>query len=180
MDRRLSRQIDYLDLFDTSSSSEDETSNDEELISALNYVYSLNNRRQKIIKVRSNCFDEYDDFEFERRFRLPKFMVLDLADILESSLKTSNAKGQPISVLNQILITLRFYAVGTFQIVIGDLFSVSQPTISRIIKRVSIAIAKLADRYIVFGNIAELKEEFFTYAGIPGIIGIIDGIDMNI
>ncbi|KAH9384202.1 hypothetical protein HPB48_026195 [Haemaphysalis longicornis] len=46
-------------------------------------------------------------------------------------------RGSPIPPMLQLLIALRFYGVGTFQVVTGDLVNVSQPTVCRAVKRMS-------------------------------------------
>ena len=48
----------------------------------------------------------------------------------------------------QIAATLRFYATGHFQITDGDLFGLSQPSVYRIIKRVTQAIASKKNHFI--------------------------------
>lgn len=75
----------------------------------------------------------------------------------------------------------RFYATGIFQIVNGDLFKVHQTTISRIVKRVTRALASLAQQYISMpstpAEIATTKEGFYRMVnpnGIPNTIGLID------
>lgn len=82
-----------------------------------------------------------------------------------------------VSPLQQLLITLRFYTTGTFQLVDGDLFGVSQPTISRIVKRVSGVIASHYNEVIRFpqGNaLLHVQRGFMDIGGIPGIVGAID------
>ena len=50
--------------------------------------------------------------------------------------------------MQQVLIALRFYATGTFQRVIGDLFGVSVFAASRVIHKVSRAIAKQKRQFL--------------------------------
>ena len=86
-------------------------------------------------------------------------------------------RGLPVPPLLQFLGTLRFNATGSFQSVIGDLFQVSQPAMSRIIKRVSTAIASQHRDFIKFPNrdsLSSEKQKFMEIGGIPGVIGAID------
>ena len=60
---------------------------------------------------------------------------------------------------------------------IGELTTVSQPTISRIIKRVASAIASLKPRFIRFPQDRQCsreKQKFMEIGGIPGVLGAID------
>ena len=59
----------------------------------------------------------------------------------------------------------------------GDLFGVHESTVSRIIKRVSIALASLYKQYVKFtsGNkVQEIQRQFMQQSRIPGIVGAID------
>ena len=59
----------------------------------------------------------------------------------------------------------------------GDLFGVHECTVSRMIKRVSIAFASLYKQYVKFpsGNkIQEIQRQFMQQNRIPGIVGAID------
>jgi hypothetical protein len=56
----------------------------------------------------------------------------------------------------------------------GDLFGVHESTVSRIIKRVSIALASLYKQYVKFtsGNkVQEIQRQFMQQSRIPGIVG---------
>jgi hypothetical protein len=72
-----------------------------------------------------------------------------------NSNRTENYKNEKDSLppIIQLAIVLRFYATGQFQITEGDLHGRHQSTVSRLVKKVSIAIAKLkskdADKNIV-------------------------------
>lgn len=80
--------------------------------------------------------------------------------------------------MHQLLITLRFYATGTFQIVIGDLFNVHNSTVCKIIHKITAAIAKLCPKYVKFPMPGEERRkqmtEVYQLSGLPGVIGAID------
>ena len=69
-----------------------------------------------------------------------------------------------------------FFAIGHFQGTDGDLTQVSQPSVSRIIKRILIAIAQNRHQF-EFGltNLTKAKLDFFEYADLPNIVDAIDG-----
>lgn len=83
-----------------------------------------------------------------------------------------------VSPLNQLLITLRYYATGTFQLVVGDTFNVHKSTVCRIVHRVTAAIARLRPKYVRFPATREERHKvmtsFFSTSGMPGVIGAID------
>jgi hypothetical protein len=76
-----------------------------------------------------------------------------------------------------LLITIRFFATGTMLNMVGDLMGIHKSTTSRIIYKVSRALALLAREFIKFPNnqaeINEIKRGFYI-ARFPGCIGAID------
>lgn len=77
----------------------------------------------------------------------------------------------------QIMIALRFYASGSFQEIIGDIFGVSKATVCRVVHRVSAAIAATMNHHVKFDQQAGAnvtKAKFFAMSMFPGIIGCID------
>ncbi|GFX83872.1 putative nuclease HARBI1 [Trichonephila clavipes] len=88
---------------------------------------------------------------------------------------------QPVE---QVLIALRFYAVACMQLAIADLFDVSQPTVCRVVHRVSEAIASLLPDFIHLPVNREehtkVSRKFFSIAGFPKVIGALDGTFVRI
>ncbi|KAG7305781.1 hypothetical protein JYU34_009914 [Plutella xylostella] len=75
----------------------------------------------------------------------------------------------------RLLLTMRYYATGSFLTVVGDFTGVSKTSASRIVKTVSEAIARLRPQFIQFprDNI-QIQQEFFDIARFPKLIGAID------
>lgn len=80
--------------------------------------------------------------------------------------------------MNQLLLTLRYYATGNMLISVADFLGVSKSSACRIVERVSIAIASLSEQYIhMYQNNVELDtaaQEFYRIARFPRVIGAID------
>ena len=118
------------------------------------------NRRNTHVRLRDrfNPLEEYDDEAFRLRFRLRKDSVSDLVKILAKDLEHQTRRGLPLTPIQQVLIALRFYATGTFQRVIGDLFGVSVFAACRVIHKVSRAIAKQKRQFLsIPGNLTDVK-----------------------
>lgn len=65
--------------------------------------------------------------------------------------------------------------------VTGDLISVSQPTVSRIVKMVSHLFSLKIQQFIKFpNNLERIKEDFYTIARFPGVVGAVDGTHIPI
>ncbi|KAK9708085.1 DDE superfamily endonuclease [Popillia japonica] len=115
----------------------------------VNYV----NRNRRPYKTRSRYttednFNKYDDTEFISRYRLSKETVFDLLRLIEHRLVHHSNRNNPIPPLQQHLITLRFYATGSFYITIGDFGVIHKSTVCKIIHKVTRAICTLRPRYV--------------------------------
>ena len=65
--------------------------------------------------------------------------------------------------------------------VVVDLFHISQSSVSKIVKRVSILLAEQSRRFIKFPNdLGVVKERFRQIAGFPRAIGCVDGVNIPI
>ncbi|XP_024888320.1 putative nuclease HARBI1 isoform X2 [Temnothorax curvispinosus] len=123
-----------------------------------------------------NDSDSDDGFEDENvendiRWRLPKRYILN------EQLQRNDNRGLPISPIMQLLITLRFYATSSFQIVNGDIRGVSQASVSCIVARVSTILASHLKQYINFSTQQRQRQNtnrFYEVANFPRIIGCID------
>lgn len=80
--------------------------------------------------------------------------------------------------MNQLLVALRFYATGSFQLVVGDTFSIDNSTVCRTLHKVSRAIAKLMPKYVTFPTtpveLNKTMQLFYNVSKLPGVIGAID------
>lgn len=82
-----------------------------------------------------------------------------------------------MSPINQLLICLRVYATGGHLLSIADFGGIHTSTVSRIVKRVSEAIASLRPIYIKFPSTPEeiqaTQNNFFAIASFPRVVGVI-------
>ncbi|XP_063222478.1 putative nuclease HARBI1 [Bacillus rossius redtenbacheri] len=134
--------------------------------------------RRRIYLPRSNPFEEYDDKKFVMRYRLSKETVVRVLAQIEDNLTFNSNRNRPVSPMNQLLLSLRFYATGAFMVVCGDLVGIHKSTVSRIIKRVTYNLAMLGRNVIKMpSNDIERRSvmrSFHSIAGYPGVIGCID------
>ncbi|GFQ92124.1 nuclease HARBI1 [Trichonephila clavata] len=153
-------------------------------VTQLDFLEKLESRRKRKFVVRGSFFEELDDYEFQRRFRLTKENVAELTLLIEHKLESKTSCNNALSPLEQVLIALRFYAVACMQLAIADLCDVSQPTVCRVVHRVSEAIASLLPDFIHLPvNREECKtvsRKFFNIAGFPKVIGALDGTFVRI
>ncbi|CAB3241139.1 unnamed protein product [Arctia plantaginis] len=114
-----------------------------------------------------------NDYEFAYRFRLNKSAVNQLINWIQPYLSVTSKRNHGISTLHQILLALRFYALGTMLVSVPDFIGVSIASASRIVSDVSKAIARLYSNFVVLQN--HTQQEFYNIARFPRVHGVIDG-----
>ncbi|XP_001951909.1 putative nuclease HARBI1 [Acyrthosiphon pisum] len=153
----------------SSSSSSDDS--DEDIIPQI----LINLPRPRRFRDRSNPLQDYDDLDFKCRFRLSKETFMILLHMIGDSIKHRSSSLSPVL---QLLIALRYYATGAFQMVLGDHIQVHKSTVYRVIKTVSTEIARLRPHFIEFpSTVAEQRRVqlgFFRLHQFPRVIGALD------
>ncbi|XP_032687237.1 putative nuclease HARBI1 [Odontomachus brunneus] len=141
-------------------------------------------RRPYIIRNKPNNFEVWDDKEFFDRFRLKKDTVLELLHAIEERLLILWNRSRSLTPINQLLLTLRFYATGNFLRACGDFSGVSISTASRVVAKVSMAIASLSAAMInmpqSIEEIRTTQRAFYEMYKFPRVIGCIDGTHIRI
>ncbi len=132
---------------------------------------------------RPRVLDIFTDTEFKQRFRFSKQTFHHLLEEFGAELSFTSDRNNPVSSEIKLLLTLRFYAANTFQIIDGDSFGVHQTSACRIVHRVSDVIARSAHRYVKSPSQQEFQDiahEFYRKSGFPGIVGVLDGTHIRI
>lgn len=142
--------------------------------------------QQRVFRDRRNVFDNYSEDQFRERFRYSKNGVMKLVEFLRVDLEKSSNRSCDFPSEFEILIALRFYASGSMQLVLADTFNDTVPksSVSRIIEKISTALANHADSVIKFPStneeISAVKNGFFNLYGMPGVLGCVDGTHIPI
>ncbi|CAI6375872.1 unnamed protein product [Macrosiphum euphorbiae] len=135
-------------------------------------------RRPRVFKERRNYLLTMNNEEFKKRFRLSKNAVVHIIDQIRDKIAHRTDRNNAVSPENQVLLTLRFYALGTIYQAVGDFVGVSTATAGRIIPRVTHEIAKMRKDIIRMPStqeeINQAKLNFFSIAKFPRVIGVID------
>ena len=117
-------------------------------------------RQIRRLRDRFDPLEGFDGEDFRLRFRFRKDSVIDLVKILDKDLQHQTRRGLPLTPMQQVLIALRFYATGTFERVVGDLFGVSVIAACTVIHKVSRAIAKQKGHFLSFPDNLTPSESF--------------------
>lgn len=127
--------------------------------------------------------DDYTDEQLRSRYRFGKISLTYIENLIKNYLQQETRRNHAIPPLYQVLMTLRFYASGSFLQVIGDTFGVDKATVSRAVSDVSKAlVSKRADfiKWPTNDEVKTIKSSFFRLGGFPGVIGCVDGTHVRI
>lgn len=135
-------------------------------------------RRERLFRDRLNPLEFYDDLELYKRFRFDRHSIMYITEMLQLDLQRPTERNLAIPVRSQVLVALRFYATGSFQVLVGDSYGIHKSTVSRIIHRVSRALARQINNFITFPTtlqeMNQSKHLFYNICGFPNTIGAID------
>ena len=148
-----------------------------------NFAAYSNIPKPRTNRERLNPMNAYMDEEFRRRYRFAKTSFLLILNLVYNNLKPSNLRNNPVEPLHQLLIALRFYVMGSYQMTDGDLFGIHQSSVCRIVHKVSRALAQLRSQYVKFLTVAEqniIKRGFYSMRQFPGVIGAVDGTHIKL
>ena len=90
--------------------------------------------RQRVFRDRLNPIDVYNDTEFIARYRVTKYMFVQL----QKNVVTIRSHSIPAST--QLAVTLQFLATSSFQTAVATSHGISQPSVSRCICTVTDAL----------------------------------------
>ena len=153
------------------------------LLLELGRLHRLHGQRQqmerRLFRDRSNPLDFLSDEQVIKRYRLDRDSIFDLCDDFKNQLERPTNRSSSLPVSLQIMITLRYYASGSYLNVIGDAHGVSKMAVSRSITDVTRFIVRDITKYIKFPMTNEeqmsVKYAFFDIKEFPLVLGAIDG-----
>ncbi|KAM4531402.1 putative nuclease HARBI1 [Odontesthes bonariensis] len=148
-------------------------------------VHRYHRRRHhaRVYAERAKPLKQYTSEELYARFRFGRDDIKYIADLVRPTLQHKTQRSHALSVEEQCLIALRFYACGTFYQVIGDNMGVDKSTVSNVVKVVSVALGSLINQFVSFpkdDQIAQTKHTFFHMRNMPNTIGVIDCTHVHI
>ncbi|KAM4540107.1 putative nuclease HARBI1 [Odontesthes bonariensis] len=147
-------------------------------------VHRYHRRRHhaRVYAERAKPLEQYTSEELYARFRFGRDDIKYIADV-RPTLQHKTQRSHALSVKEQCLIALHFYACGTFYQVIGDNMGVDKSTVSNMVKVVSVALGSGINQFVSFpkdDQIAQTKHTFFHMGNMPNTIGVIDCTHVHI
>lgn len=103
------------------------------------------------------------------------YLLIEVGAVSRYIIKNLYFRNQAVPTKTSLLLTLRYLATGSYLRSAADFCGVSPPTASRIVKKVTEAIAQLRTMIIKFpDNLSTLQDGFYEIASFPRVIGALD------
>lgn len=102
---------------------------------------------------------------------------MEILHIVDLNIKPLTLTNRSINSLDQLLITLSFYATRAFQRILGDTMNISQSTVKKIVHKVTSEIASLKPNYIKIPTDDEYNKVMLDFFGIVGFTRVLGAID---
>ena len=110
------------------------------------YIYLQRNRRnlrrERLFRDRLNPLEVYDDTEIRSLFRFQRCHIISIVEDVRPHLEVGSGRGRSLAPLQQVCISLRFYATGCMQLSLGVWINVHQSTVSRTVWTVTLALLR--------------------------------------
>ena len=148
-------------------------------------VRPIYTRRDRNFNLNGNLLDGLFEAEVKSRYRFSRDSIQYITDTLAPDLERPTERNHALKPKEQVLVALRFFASGSFLELVGDTVGgIPKCTVSRIVSRVSTALARKENQFIRWPSTAserqEIKQGFLEKGGFPGVIGCIDGTHVRI
>jgi len=145
------------------------------------YIFALRQPTQS--RFRPTLMDLRDD-DIQQITRLTRDAVEELCELLRDDLERQTRCTNALTVENQLLCGLQFLSSESFQWMVGRSCGLSQPSCSRAVAIVTETLCRRAGDYIRFPTtpsvVNTVKQSFHALAGVPNVIGAIDGTHIAI
>ena len=140
-------------------------------------------RRTRPIPDRSDPFVKFNEIEIYQKFRFPRQELIQLLGLIEPALTQQNRGRLTLSPMQQLLLTLRYFATSTFMDVTAELLGVSKSSVSRVVSRVTDALFEIRMNHILFPDQAQANHHKVVWNqayGFPNAFACIDGTQVRI
>ena len=143
-----------------------------------------NVRRNRIFRDRDNPLDYLDDVEIIHKYRLSRPLIITLCRMFQNYLHRPTMRSHAFTISLQVMVALRFYASGSFQLVNADVHRLSRSSESNITRDVTNCLNRVSNQYIkIPTDQVELNttmQVFHNIADFPNVVGAIDGTYIRI
>lgn len=138
---------------------------------------------RRIFRDHQNPLEVFDDDQVYRKFRFRREDILHITNEIEHHIDFPLPRKGSLTPLLKVLLTLRFYATGTFYNPVGEMIGVSESTVCRTVQSVTNGLLAHAREHICMPSQEEADRSkiiFYNIAGFPSCFAAIDGTHVAI
>ncbi|KAK0144350.1 putative nuclease HARBI1 [Merluccius polli] len=146
------------------------------------HLPAIQDGRTRIVRPRLDILSFPEEYLFER-YRFSSNTIIYLNHILRPYITNLTHRGRALTSEQTLSIALRCFANGSFLYNIGDAEHIGKATVCRAVRKVSLALKRLLPVMVVFPGhkpVRNIKEEFHRIAGLPNVMGCVDGTQIPI
>ena len=133
---------------------------------------------------RDNPLDYLDDTDIIRKYILSRPLITNLCRMFQRDLQRSTMRSHAFPVSLQVMVALRFFATGSFQLVNADVYNISRANVSHISRDVTACLIRVCNQFIKMptdqAELHTIMQGFYDIANFPNIVGAIDGTHVRI
>jgi len=140
-------------------------------------------REPRQVWERSNPLIEYNEADFKAHFRFNRDNFFKLVDLVKGELNSSDKRGLPLSPLQQLALTLAFYASGAFQRICGQMLGVKKACAHQTIKRGTTILSDKSHEFIKMPTAQEMRDSargLYERFNIPFVALCVDGTHIKL
>ena len=135
-------------------------------------------KRERLIKDRSNPLEKLLPDQVKARYRFYPETIYEICKIVRPAVVRKTKRSSALPVLWQVLLALRFFATGSYYLVLGDTMHVSKSSVCRCVYNIAKVLVDIRRKVIKFPNTQtrlQIKRAFYALGGIPNVTGCVDG-----
>uniref|UniRef100_A0A672HET4 Nuclease HARBI1 n=1 Tax=Salarias fasciatus TaxID=181472 RepID=A0A672HET4_SALFA len=127
-----------------------------------------------------NLLQQYSNEEPYARHRFRRDDISYLCGVLRPYLKRRTMRSHALTVEEQVLTALCFFACSSFYEVIADGIAITKATEEYVVHSVASSLSSILNTYVKFPESNSEISRFFSMASMPDVIGVIDCTHIHI
>ncbi|XP_052082587.1 putative nuclease HARBI1 isoform X2 [Mytilus californianus] len=138
-------------------------------------------RKERHFRLKDDLSLNLSNDELRERYRFGREGIMFISNLVSNDVSRKTKRNHALTVPQQVMVTMRFLATGSFLQVVGDTIGLHKGTVSRIVSDVLNSLCDKRDEFIKWPrNVDETRGDFYRLSGFPNVIGAIDGTHIRI
>ncbi|CAG2185824.1 HARBI1 [Mytilus edulis] len=141
-------------------------------------------RRPRHFRNRDGFSLDFSDEELRARYRFSRHSIMVISDLVRDDLQRGTRRNHALTVEQQVMVTPKILASGSFLQVVGDTLGLDKGTVSRVVQDTTAALCKRQNEFVKWprrdAEKNKIKAGNYRIGGFPNVIGAIDGTHIRI